>query len=159
MTTLINLTAIDGGKGPPRPRRPYDRDDRDDLRDKIYDVIDEWADTKRGGVRDLAQIDCKRMALHALTMSIAYIEDVGETSEDIRAFKSEVVAELEAELAAWRGQPLPPKPDNCRGRSCDEGIGIANPNGDRFTVRRNPNDLDGSVEIVRRADIEKGDEQ
>jgi hypothetical protein len=50
------------------------------LRDKIYDAVQGWAKD------ELAQLDVKRMALHALSLSILDIEDEGETCEDLDAF-------------------------------------------------------------------------
>lgn len=65
------LRIIVGGKRP--PRRPYDEDDMQDLRDVIYDAVEKW------GNDELAQIDTKRMALHALKLSILDLSQEGET--------------------------------------------------------------------------------
>jgi hypothetical protein len=124
MSKLDDVTKIITDAGGKSYRRPYTEDDMLALRDRIQDAVTKWA---KGGLvgrdwdcGDLSQLDVKRMALHALSLSIFDIEDEGETKEDIDAFKVEVVAELEDLIAMFRNLPRPEKPDNCRGRCCDE---------------------------------------
>ena len=95
MSKLDQVQKIITEAGGKSYRRPYDEDDMQDLRDAIYDAVRKWARQtilpNGWPVDDLSQLDVKRMALHALELSILDIQDVGETVEDIDGFAPEVV--------------------------------------------------------------------
>jgi hypothetical protein len=124
MRDLDKVQEIITGAGGKSYRRPYTEGDMQTLRDNIHDVVTKWAKGGPGDrcwdIGDLSQLDVKRMALHALSLSILDIDDEGDTVEDLDGFTLEAIAELEHLLALFRGLPLPEKPINCRGRACDE---------------------------------------
>jgi hypothetical protein len=94
---VLSIITEAGGKR--KPRRPYDEEDMQDLRDAVYDVVRKW------GRDELAQIDAKRMALHALELSILDIEDEGETSADIDNFQYDML-EMAEHLASMARQSI-----------------------------------------------------